>query len=295
MSTRVLLGFVGSPIEVLPEIIVTDLVGFLYGLSIHHSKLNTNVQFFNHERGKHIGVYMLMLTGGNYLCAVFSGIINENMGWQWVMVSACILHLPVSVLMLIIILVQYWCAIINAISFVVIFFGFEETMYHRNTGFEAAHEVDSVSSHSGVASTAPSLPDVDPEKNAQVQQTQNDAAVLSQEFAPPRTYLQKLNFFYTPDKKLQIWPYVYLPLKNYYTYPIVLWASFYHGIAVVCFNALNATASVILSSAPYNFSSTYVGLAYIGPTLGAVVGSVFHGRQDAYYMCRELVILTALL
>lgn len=90
MSTRVLLGLFGSPIEVLPEIIVTDLVCAVlktisYSYLCCHSY--THFQFFNHERGKHVGVYMLMLTGGNYLCAVFSGIINENMGWQWVMVS----------------------------------------------------------------------------------------------------------------------------------------------------------------------------------------------------------------
>lgn len=45
------------------------------------------MQFFNHERGLHIGIYMFGLAGGNYLAAVFSGLINESMGWQWVMVS----------------------------------------------------------------------------------------------------------------------------------------------------------------------------------------------------------------
>jgi MFS family permease len=45
------------------------------------------MKFFNHQRGRHIGIYILMLTGGNYLFAVFSGLINDSMGWEWVMVS----------------------------------------------------------------------------------------------------------------------------------------------------------------------------------------------------------------
>lgn len=37
------------------------------------------------------------------------------------------------------------------------------------------------------------------------------------------------------------------------------------------FNVLNATASLILSAPPYNFSASMVGLSYLGPALGAII------------------------
>ncbi|KAJ5895510.1 MFS general substrate transporter [Penicillium taxi] len=220
VSTRVLLGLFGAPIEVVPELVATDL-------------------YFTHERGFHIGIYMFCLAGGNYLAAVFCGIINDHMGWQWVM---------------------YWCGIINAVVFVVLFFFYEETDYYRNTSFEASGQNLAAASDQAAGDT--------------------EAAVSH----PPRkTYLQKLSLFsYIRERPNQFWVYTYRPLVMFWTFPIVLWASFYHGIAVLCFNALNATASVILSAEPYNFSSTDVGLAYISPFIGAIVGAVWSGKISDY-------------
>lgn len=150
-------------------------------------------------------------------------------------------------------------------------------MYYRSSGFEASRgdfkpvAFSSVSEKNADATTSVNS---NPGKIADVEDSivKTTVAVVHPR---PRTYFQKLAFFrIIPEKPNQFLSYMYLPLKNFYTFPIVLWASFFHGIAVVCFNALNATASVILSAAPYNFSSSYVGLAYIGPTIGAIIGYV---------------------
>ncbi|CAH0056011.1 unnamed protein product [Clonostachys solani] len=221
VSTRVLLGLVGAPIEVVPELVVTDL-------------------YFTHERGLHIGIYMFCLAGGNYLAAVFCGIINDQMGWQWVM---------------------YWCSIINAVVFVLLLFFYEETDYYRHTGFEA----------SGQNLTATN---------------ENDAEAAASH-KPRKTYLQKLKLFnYISERPNEFWVYTYRPLVMFWTFPIVLWASCYHGVAVLCFNALNATASVILSAEPYNFSSTDVGLAYISPLIGAIIGAIWSGKISDYICLR---------
>lgn len=53
---------------------------------------------------------------------------------------------------------------------------------------------------------------------------------------------------------------------------------FSYGSYLIWFNVLNATASLILGSAPYNFRSSMVGLSYLACCLGVICGSLFTGR-----------------
>ena len=62
------------------------------------------------------------------------------------------------------------------------------------------------------------------------------------------------------------------------TFPVIFYAGFSYGSNLVWFNVLNATASLILSGSPYNFSSSMVGLAYLSPLIGVVVGFIYTGR-----------------
>ena len=48
-------------------------------------------------------------------------------------------------------------------------------------------------------------------------------------------------------------------------------AGFIYGCALVWYNVLNATASLILSAEPYGFAASMVGLMYAAPLLGAFV------------------------
>jgi MFS family permease len=68
IASKIVQGFVGSPIESLCEISVTDI-------------------YFTHERGRYIGLYALLLAGSNYFAPIISGFIADAMGWQWVLVS----------------------------------------------------------------------------------------------------------------------------------------------------------------------------------------------------------------
>ncbi|ODQ67690.1 MFS general substrate transporter [Nadsonia fulvescens var. elongata DSM 6958] len=236
VTQRILLGLFGAPIEGICEVTVTDL-------------------FFSHQRGRHIGTYVLMLTAGAYLSPLANGFINQSMGWQWVM---------------------YWAAIINGAAFVVCFFFMEETMYYRNTTFEAS-----------VDQRNDSQADLDIERESAVnseemtEKTESPSSVKEMEIKnyPKKTYLQKLKLFtYIPEKPNEFWTMMYRPFLVSVRLPIVIWASFIHGIAVCCFTSTNATASVILSAAPYNFKSSMVGLTYIAPTIGAVLGGFWSGE-----------------
>ena len=92
--------------------------------------------------------------------------------------------------------------------------------------------------------------------------------------APKRkSYYQKLKVF---DKQQLQYPnqlkdMILRPLM-FLSFPVISYAGFSYGSSLVWFNVLNGTASLILSEKPYGFSSSIVGLAYISPFIGMILG-----------------------
>ena len=91
--------------------------------------------------------------------------------------------------------------------------------------------------------------------------------------SPLKSYPQKLKIYDStslqyPNRlpQMALRPLIFL------TFPVILYAGFSYGSNIVWFNVLNGTASLILSAKPYGFSSSTVGLAYLSPLLGAVLG-----------------------
>jgi hypothetical protein len=62
------------------------------------------------------------------------------------------------------------------------------------------------------------------------------------------------------------------------TFPVVFYSGFSYGSYLVRFNALNGTASLILGGKPYNFAASMVGLSYVSPLIGVIIGSIYIGR-----------------
>lgn len=58
------------------------------------------------------------------------------------------------------------------------------------------------------------------------------------------------------------------------------------SITIVWFNVLNGTASLILSSPPYNFKPSMAGLAYISAWVGVGLGFVFTGTFGTWFVTR---------
>lgn len=56
------------------------------------------------------------------------------------------------------------------------------------------------------------------------------------------------------------------------SFPIIFYSGFSYGSSLIWFNVLNGTASLILSAEPYNFSSSIVGLCYLSPLIGIILG-----------------------
>jgi MFS family permease len=232
IATRCLIGLFGSPVESLAEVVIADV-------------------WFAHERGSMMGGYMAMLGGSSFFASVIAGFIGQSQGWQWVL---------------------YWCAIFNAVAFVILFFCFEETMYYRG----AANVENLTAQEENVKTDGFTTPLGDEEKIG------GPVATVSSSNSPvqyrKKTYLQKLALWtIIPEKPNELLAHVYRPLLLL-RFPVIFWSGFQYGSNLMWFNVLNATAALILASPPYNFSSSLIGVAYVAPLIGVLLGGLWAGK-----------------
>ncbi|KKK16751.1 MFS transporter [Aspergillus rambellii] len=203
--------------------------------------------YFTHERGTYMGLYAFFLAGSNYFAPVISGFIAEYQSWEWVF---------------------YWPAIFSGASIVILFFFMEETNYMRKKPGSIPE--------APTEALSPSPEYVDKEKspasNAVNQSDPEVGAVYSK-----KTYLQKISLVGPRQVRnnmfRRLWQTIY-----YLSWPVIFYAGFSYGSYLIWFNVLNATSSLILGGAPYNFGSSMVGLSYFSCCLGVILGSLFTGR-----------------
>ncbi|KAH9985936.1 major facilitator superfamily transporter [Xylariaceae sp. FL0662B] len=100
LANRILLGFLGAPVESLCEISIADI-------------------WFTHERPKYLAWYGWSLAMTGKLAPMLSGFINVGMGWEWTL---------------------RWCAIWIGIALVYCFFLMEETNYDRPANHSPASD-----------------------------------------------------------------------------------------------------------------------------------------------------------
>ncbi|EKG14623.1 hypothetical protein MPH_08203 [Macrophomina phaseolina MS6] len=219
--------------------------------------------YFTHERGRYLGLYALLLAGSNFFAPVIAGFINDGQSWEWVL---------------------YWCAIFCFIGFVFLFFLMEETNYLRQTSGTA------VSSTLGTSTPTEKPPTLEPPGSSKKTTTPTTATTAAHSAnsalesgpttqpQPLKTYRRKLLLF--QPSALHQHPRHLLTLIRrplaLFSFPVVLWAGFSYGASLVWFNVLNATASLILSGT-YHFSASMVGLSYVSPLIGVVLGSAYAG------------------
>ncbi|OHW96485.1 major facilitator superfamily transporter [Colletotrichum incanum] len=96
--------------------------------------------------------------------------------------------------------------------------------------------------------------------------------------ASKKSYLDKIKVFRQTDinheaslVEMLIRPFLY------FSFPSIVFAGFMYGAVVCYFNVLNGTASLVLSSLPYNFRASIVGLSYVSCLIGVGIGTVYSG------------------
>ncbi|OIW25528.1 MFS general substrate transporter [Coniochaeta ligniaria NRRL 30616] len=237
---RILAGFFCAPIEALPEISIPDV-------------------FFAHDRGSWMSLYVFALFGSNFLAPLVAGWFALAYGWQWTF---------------------HFGAMVAALTFVILFFGMEETMYFRKTLEGLEDEVtEGVASQHGpmVINNEPASKEKTAARSSDTSEADEQQGVV---FAPRRTFLQHLNLFALmsgrPTNK-QMFKAMLRPLWMIFLFPNVAWAGFIYGINLSWYNVLNGTASPVLSAPPYNWSTGQVGCIYAGPIIGAALGCLWAG------------------
>ncbi|RAH70796.1 putative MFS transporter [Aspergillus aculeatinus CBS 121060] len=209
--------------------------------------------YFTHERGTYMALYAFFLAGSNYFAPVICGFIAEYQGWQWVF---------------------YWPSIFCGGAIVFLFFFMEETNYVRQqrTAPESQLTSSTRTSEQNEKEKAPS---------GLAQQADTECGVMYKK----KSYAQKLSLLgpRLPRNNMfrRLWQTLY-----YLSWPVIFYAGFSYGSYLIWFNVLNGTASIILGGAPYNFSSSMVGLSYLACILGVVFASLLTGRFSDWLTIR---------
>lgn len=218
--------------------------------------------YFAHERGKYLGWYAWFLASSNFFAPVITGFINDSMGYKW-----CF----------------FFQAIFSAVVSVFLFFFLEETNYDRET----------VGVVEGTSSPNPS--DAEAADGVSEKQAGQDGPTVipapidgtsagSSSPYKPKTYWQKLAFLDKPRAFVMHWR--AWQILKLLSWPVIFYAGFSYGTYLVWFNILNATASLILGGAPYNFCPAIVGLSYLSCILGVTVAALFTGLFSDWFVIR---------
>ncbi|KAF5671979.1 transporter HOL1 [Fusarium circinatum] len=203
IANKVLQGTFGAPIESLCEISVSDV-------------------YFAHERGTYIAYYALFLGGSNFVAPVISSFINDGQGWEWVL---------------------HWCAIFNAIAFLICLFSMEETKYNRKATPLHLHDVVSINKPTESAS--------DSKKELESQTTSNFDVVNGSVLPSSKTFLDKIKILRSEHVQGSV------PLKGMLIRPFK-----YFSLPICCVLWLHPSS---------------VGLCYIATVIGVFLGSFFSG------------------
>ncbi|KAH7361323.1 major facilitator superfamily domain-containing protein [Pyrenochaeta sp. MPI-SDFR-AT-0127] len=95
--------------------------------------------------------------------------------------------------------------------------------------------------------------------------------------APPKSYRQSLKPWhgrFVKDK----WVHVMVRPFILFAYPAVLWSSLVYALAVGWLIVLSESVAHIYSDVSYNFTPLQVGLVYISPFVGGVLGTAVAGK-----------------
>jgi len=214
-----------------------------------------------------MSAYVLTLFESNFIAPLIAGWLNDAIGWRWTM---------------------NFGAIVAAVSFVVLFFFMEETMYfrHMTDGTQpASHGVEKVD-----VKAEPVGPK-DPEAPTPSNGDDEDPAVGKA--TVPRSFASKVMPFRRLSGRPSVRQMFYMmarPLVIIVKFPNVAWAGFIYGINLSWYQVLNGTASPVLSAPPYEWRSAYIGCIYAGPMVGAVFGCLWAGvaaDKLALYLTRR--------
>lgn len=198
-----------------------------------------------------MALYTFVLFGSNFIAPFLAGFIADGLNWEWVMFLATILL---------------------GICSLVIFLFLDETIYFRKTTeSDVQYEVVPTEDHRkpGTIPTGP----------LETEEITTSREVNATTYLEPRqrtlALITKLPGRPTHQQMaMKSWQSVKIP----FYFPNILWCGLLYGSNLALYSVINATISSILSSSPYNFRPTMVGVAYLSPLVFGGAASLWAGK-----------------
>ncbi|KAK5988238.1 putative MFS-type transporter [Cladobotryum mycophilum] len=217
--------------------------------------------YFTHERGTYLSWYAWILVTSNYFAPVICGFINDSMGYKWPF---------------------YFMAIFGGGCFLFLFFFMEETNYDRKT-IGVIYVEDGQSDNKSVMPTSKEEGETSAPADRETQISGN-ATHGEPLHGTEKTFWQKLALFDKPRPFMmhrRAWQII-----RFIGWPVIFYSGFSYGTYLIWFNILNATASIVLGGAPYNFKPSIVGLSYLACVIGVGIGSWYSGAFSDWFVIK---------
>lgn len=231
-------------------------------------------QFFYHERGLPLGIYVAATYGGALGSPILSGFIYSGLGWK----------AP-----------PYFAggAILIVALFLIVFL--EETNFRRDIAPAVITEdqiVNQVGDDKNV--TRQSIAPVSDDDNkisstASAHAVRDEAHVVHSydrivtPWPGPRPWRI---FTISPNAGGLMWRGFLYPLALL-RLPIILWCGLIFGLYQVFYNCMVALSSGTLSVEPYNFKPEMVGLSFLSPLIAIIPGAVVGGMVVDWFTIRQ--------
>ncbi|TVY24294.1 putative MFS-type transporter protein [Lachnellula hyalina] len=229
------------------------LIGAFYGPIETLIEVCISDVYFAHERGFWVGMYCCILYGSPFLGGIPTGFIATNLGWQWI---------------------QFIVSIIAGGCLLAAIFLMEETMFYREPTQDEALDFDEADNTPTNTTKALDNSETEEKISTPVASTRAEIGGIS----PKKSYTQKLKVWGArkpgqPNNALRS---VWLPF-TLVRFPVIAMSAVLVGAVLSWFNVVNATIALVVAAPPYNFSTESIGVLFIAPFIGCLVGCVFAG------------------
>ncbi|KAJ8139646.1 hypothetical protein OY671_007144 [Metschnikowia pulcherrima] len=250
MAGRILTGFGASPTESLASASLSDL-------------------YFQHERAYRTGLYTLLLLGGKNILPLLSSLIFQHLDRHWL----------------------YWIqAMFLGVNLLLTFLFVPETYWDRTSvkigpeSVAAGHQIhensrDTASVDTGDDSRARHLLTVPGGRKS------DDCASSGRSSSPhttssgtsmPKSFTKRLHLISGRHSADKWWMVALRPLFLY-CYPPVLYGAIVYSLAVVWLIVISEVLAEIFQAEGYGYSAQTVGLFYLSPFVGGILGSLAAG------------------
>ncbi|KAK4498038.1 hypothetical protein PRZ48_010694 [Zasmidium cellare] len=195
--------------------------------------------YFAHERGSKLGVYVFGLAFGSFVGPICAGYMAVDQGWRWI---------------------YRWGAILTGGLLVLFYLTFEETHFVREVDAQEGHVV--------------ALESVDEEHRRQSLGAGSlKTKKMDQDIG---NELQRETTHSLTAGELEVFREFYRPLQLS-IFLAVLWCGINYGTCVSWLAVMGTTIAEVFARPPYLFSPSDLGLIWIFPMIGSLIGAYFSG------------------